>query len=98
MLPLDESTADANFLLREELAERGDSESMFLLGQFYDPSQALPSGSIEKDPEQAIDWYRQAQAGGWQSSGPALDNLKAWLTNEAKGGNSDAQRLLDSME
>ena len=98
LMPLDNTNADANFLLREELAERGDAESMFLLGQFYDPSQNLPTGSIEKDPEQALYWYKQAQAGGWQSSNPALDNLRAWLQVEADNGNPDAQRLLDSME
>ena len=98
MMPLDDSNADANFLLREELAERGDAESMFMLGQFYDPAVNLPRGSIERDPEQALNWYRQAQSGGWQSTGPALDNLKSWLQQEAETGNPLAESLLNSME
>jgi Sel1 repeat. len=82
MMQHDDANADAIFLLREELAERGDSESMFLLAQFYDPSVAMPRGSIEPDPEQAVHWYKRAQAGGWQSSAPALDSLKNWLRQE----------------
>ena len=98
MMPLDEGNADANFLLREELAERGDAESMFMLGQFYDPAANLPRGSIERDPEQALNWYRQAKSGGWQSTGPDLDNLKSWLQQEAENGNPLAESLLNSME
>ena len=98
MLPLNPENADANFLLREELAQRGDAESMYLLAQFYDPVQSLPTGSIEKDPEQAIYWYAQAAAGGWQSAGPALKQLKTWLQNAAGEGDMEAQRLLESLE
>ncbi len=98
MMQHDDANADAIFLLREELAERGDSESMFLLAQFYDPSVAMPRGSIEPDPEQAVHWYKRAQAGGWQSSAPALDSLKNWLRQEKEKGNPLAESLLNSME
>ena len=98
MMQQDDANADAIFLLREELAERGDSESMFLLAQFYDPSVAMPRGSIEPDPEQAIHWYKRAQAAGWQSSAPALDSPKSWLRQEKEKGNPLAESLLNSME
>lgn len=98
LLPLDENNADANFLLREELAQRGDAESMFLLGQFYDPNLTAPTGSIEKDPAQAVYWYAKAKKNGWQSAGPALEQLKTRLQTAAAEGDSEAQRLLDSME
>ncbi|MBQ4132461.1 MAG: hypothetical protein IJD04_01840, partial [Desulfovibrionaceae bacterium] len=97
-MPLNEDNADGNFLLREELAQRGDAESMFLLAQFYDPVVNAPAGSIEKDAEQALYWYGQAKTKGWQSAAPAIEQLKTWLRDAAGQGNPEAARLLETLE
>ena len=98
MIPLDQDNADAYFLIIEELAERGDAESLYILGTFYDPVINAPHGSIEKDPEQAYKCYIQAKNGGWQSAATTLGELKIWLQQEAQNGSSQAQSLLDRWE
>lgn len=47
-------------LLLEDAAQKGDAESMYLVGQFYDPASTLPRGSIPADLTQAKRWYDQA--------------------------------------
>ncbi len=98
LIPLSEENADAYFLLREQMAEMGDVESMYLLGIFYDPTSQTPHGSIEKDPEQSYTWYLRAKTGGWQSAESALSNLKTWLQQQAANGSDQAQTLLNNWE
>ena len=98
LIPLNEENADAYFLLREQMAEMGDIESMYILGSFYDPTSQTPHGSIEKDPREAYNWYLRAKIGGWQSAESALGNLKTWLQQQAANSSDEAQTLLNNWE
>ena len=51
---------DAAFLLLEDAAQKGNTEAMFLVGQYYDPTATLPRGSIPVDMTQAKRWYDEA--------------------------------------
>lgn len=61
-----EEDADAAFLLFEDAAEKGNAEAMYRLGQFYDPKNTLPKGSIQADQEQAEYWYKKANEAGFK--------------------------------
>ena len=98
MIPLNEENADAYFLLREQMAEMGDIESMYILGIFYDPTSQMPHGSIEKDPQESYSWYIRAKIGGWQSAEGALANLKIWAQEQAANSSDQAQTLLNNWE
>lgn len=89
--------ADAAFLLAEDAAEKGNAEAMLLAGSFYDPVDAAPSGSIIKDPAQALAWYKKAGNAGHADAEARLAALKQWVEAEAAKGNPDAKLLLDSM-
>lgn len=86
--------ADAVFLLLEDAAQQGDSGAMLLVGGFYDPADAAPSGSIIKDPEQAFAWYAKAQAKGQPEAAARLEALRAWAESEAAKGADGARPLL----
>ncbi len=89
---------DAAFLLLEDAAQKGDAESMYLVGQFYDPASPLPRGSIPADLTQAKRWYDQAVQKGQPQAKAALDKLKEYARGlEAKGG-AEARSLLQNWQ
>ena len=91
------SGADAAFLLAEDAAEKGNAEAMLLTGGFYDPADASPSGSIIKDPAQALAWYKKAKNAGLAGADERLAALREWAKAEAAKGNNEAKAVLDSM-
>ena len=93
-LPEKPERADAAFLLLEYAAESGNAEAAMLVGEYYDPSLDLPSGSIRKDPASAFEWYQTALAGGQAESRDRLANLRRWVVARAENGSADAQALL----
>ena len=89
---------DAAFLLLEDAAQKGDAESMYLVGQFYDPASTLPRGSSPADLTQAKRWYDQAVQKGQPQAKAALDKLKEYARGlEAKGG-AEARSLLQNWQ
>ena len=92
----DEATTDGAFLLVEDAAQKGEPRAMFLLGQFYDPANTLPKGTIQPDPALAIDWYQKAGTAGIAEADEALSALKTHLEAQAASGNAEASRLLEA--
>ena len=90
----DESSSDGAFLLIEDAAQKGEARAMYLLGQFYDPANTLPKGTIQPDAGLAIDWYRKAQSAGIPEAADALSALKTHLEGRAAAGDAEAARLL----
>lgn len=86
---------DAAFLLLEYAAEGGNTEAALAVGQFYDPAYKGPSGTIQKNPETAYEWYRQALDGGEEKVKTQLAGLRRWLKEQAAQGSGEAQELLN---
>ena len=89
---------DAAFLLLEDAAQKGNTEAMFLVGQYYDPTATLPRGSIPMDMTQAKRWYDEALQKGQdkaQAQG-SLDKLKEYAKAEEAKGNAEARALLQT--
>ncbi len=93
-LPEKPERADAAFLLLEYAAESGNAEAAMAVGEYYDPSLDLPSGSIRKNPAHAFEWYQIALAGGHTESRNRLTDLRRWVVARAENGAADAQALL----
>lgn len=93
-LRAEESGADAAFLLAEDAAEKGNPEAMLMTGGFYDPADSAPSGSIEKDPFQALEWYNKAKAAGNTEADARLKALRTWAEAEAAKGSQTGKDLL----
>ena len=89
---------DAAFLLLEDAAQKGDAESMFLVGQFYDPASTLPRGSIPADLTQAKRWYDQAVQKGRPQAKAALDKLKEYARGLEAKGDAEARSLLQNWQ
>ena len=89
---------DAAFLLLEDAAQKGDAESMFLVGQFYDPASTLPRGSIPADLTQAKRWYDQAVQKGRPQAKAALDKLKEYARGLEAKGDAEARALLQNWQ
>ena len=89
---------DAAFLLLEDAAQKGDAESMFLVGQFYDPASTLPRGSIPADLAQAKRWYDQAAQKGQPQARAALDTLKEHARALEAKGDAEARSLLQNWQ
>ena len=89
---------DAAFLLLEDAAQKGDAESMFLVGQFYDPASTLPRGSIPADLTQAKRWYDQAVQKGQPQAKAALDKLKEYARGLEAKGDAEARSLLQNWQ
>ena len=89
----DEDT-DQAFLLLQDAAEKGNTEAMFLLAQFYDPLCVLPHGNVQANPSQAREWYRRAEAGGLLHAYLASSALRNHLKKLAEEGNSEALNAL----
>lgn len=88
--------ADAAFLLLEDAAQKNQAEAMWLVGQYYDPTCALPRGSIPTDMALARQWYEKAKAAGIARAGEALNSLRAHVEAEAAKGNTEAKMLLQN--
>jgi len=86
--------ADGAFLLLEEAAQKGAPEAMLSLARFYDPTDALPKGSILPDPEQAREWYVKARDKGQSAAEDRLKALRAWAEAN-KDKDPHAQKLLE---
>jgi hypothetical protein len=95
-LPEKPERADAAFLLLEYAAESGNAEAAMAVGEYYDPSLDLPSGSIRKNPAHAYEWYRIALEGGQAESKNRLTGLRRWVVASAENGSADAQALLET--
>ncbi|WP_372682331.1 hypothetical protein [Desulfosarcina sp.] len=95
-LPEKPERADAAFLLLEYAAESGNAEAALAVGEYYDPSLDLPSGSIRKHPAHAFEWYQIALAGGHAESRDRLADLRRWVVASAETGAADAKALLET--
>ena len=95
-LPEKPERADAAFLLLEYAAESGNAEAAMAVGEYYDPSLDLPSGSIRKNPALAFEWYQTALAGGYTDTKNRLVGLRRWVVASAEKGSVDAQALLEN--
>ncbi|MEG2172611.1 MAG: sel1 repeat family protein [Desulfovibrionaceae bacterium] len=89
--------ADAVFLLVEDAAQKGSAEAMLLLGRYFDPVDNAPKGSIQSDPQQALQWYTQARtAGQTEAADKALTALRAWAKAAAAQGDKNAQKIVQT--
>ena len=82
------------FLLLQDAAEKGNTEAMFLLAQFYDPLCTLPHGNVTPNPSMAREWYRRAEAGGLLHAYLASNALRSHLKKLAEEGDSEALNAL----
>ena len=86
---------DAAFLLLEYAAESGNAEAAFAVGLFYDPAYEGSSGSIQKNPATAYEWYQKAVAGGQKQAQDQLAKLRLWVEEKAEQGSGQAKELLN---
>ena len=93
-LPDRPERADAAFLLLEYAADEGHAKAAVAVGQFYDPSYGGPSGSIQKNPATAYDWYQEALSGGHEEAKEQLERLRKWVQEQAEKGSRESQELL----
>lgn len=92
---------DAVFLLLEVAAEGGNGASMLEVARYYDPLSPAPAGTLQKDPEQAWNWYVKAAGTAGDvaaEAGKALDALTAWLKEQAGRGEAGAEALLKRLK
>ena len=77
-------------LLFQAAAESGDINACLAVGTTYDPLQLAQYGltNVYVDPEQALQWYKQAQQGGHLAAAEKLNALQTWLT---QNGVADSQ-------
>ena len=75
----DADADDAAFLLFEYAAQKGDAKAMLMMGQYYDPLDKAPHGSIIKDGEQARAWYERALKAGLAGAQEKLRAVDQWL-------------------
>ncbi|MCB2187644.1 MAG: hypothetical protein KQJ78_14580 [Deltaproteobacteria bacterium] len=87
-------TADAAFLYLEYAAMAGQGEAALLVGEFFDPGDKNPAGSIIKDPAEAREWYLKARAAGIAEAAARLTDLRAAVARQAAAGDARAQDLL----
>ncbi len=97
-LPESPERADAAFLLLEYAAEAGNTEAALEVGRYYDPTAAIDSGTIRKNPATAFQWYRTASAGGQPEAEPRMAELVRWARQKAQEGSIEARKLLDRWE
>jgi len=90
-----ENGLDAVFLLLEDAASKGNPQAMFELAVFYDPLNTAPTGTIQKDPLMAWQWYSRAAGAGEASAAEKLAALRTWAEEEAAKGSAAARDLLN---
>jgi hypothetical protein len=95
-LPESPERADAAFLLLEYAADSGNTEAALAVGQYYDPTDTAPSGTIRKNPETAYGWYRDALKGGQETAKASLAQLHSWVEKQASEGSYEARELLNN--
>jgi hypothetical protein len=96
-LPESPERSDAAFLLLEYAAESGNAEAAEQVARYYDPSDETPSGTIQKNPEIAYEWYKKASDGG-QDTREQLNRLHRWVELQAKQGSKEARLLLKNWQ
>lgn len=95
-LPDRPEKADAAFLLLEYAADSGNAEAALAVGRYYDPSDDRPSGSIQKNPLTAREWYERALAGGQGKAKKQLAKLREWAEEKSEKGSLEARELLNT--
>ncbi len=95
-LPDSPELPDAQFLLLEYAAEKGNPEAALAVGCFYDPAYKGPSGTIRKNAATAYEWYQVALAAGLDEARKRLAELRRWVEQEAAQGSGEAKELLKS--
>ncbi|MDR1396302.1 MAG: hypothetical protein LBJ14_00990 [Desulfarculales bacterium] len=75
---------DAAFLLFEDAAHKNNAQAMIFMGEYYDPLDDQPNGSIIKDSEQAFAWYGRALQAGEKNAETKLDALRKWMDENEK--------------
>lgn len=95
-LPESPERADAAFLLLEYAADSGNPEAAKFVAGYYDPTDDTPSGTIQKNPEIAYEWYMKALAGGLHDVRKPLVRLRQWVEVQAKQGSKEAHQLLQN--
>ena len=90
----DKDGGDAAFLLVEDAAQKGDAEAMLLTGGYFDPADSAPSGTIKKDPAEALSWYKKAKDAGNAEADARMASLRAWAELETARGSPEAKDLL----
>jgi len=93
-LPKQPERDDAAFILLEYAAESGNAEAALEVARFYDPTFEGSSGTIQKDPAAAYEYYQVALAGGQNEAKAHLKKLRSWVEKEAAKGSAQAQELL----
>jgi TPR repeat protein len=94
-LPESPERADAAFLLLEYAADEGHAGAMLAVGRYYDPTHKGPSGTIQKNPETAYVWYKEALKGGQGKAEAQLAQLRRWVDLRAQEGSSEARAVLE---
>ena len=87
--------ADAH-LLYFFAARGGYGPAAFDLAKIYDPNHHQPENGLMNEPDalQAYRWYKQALAAGVDAAGGNLAALHTWAEQAARGGDTEAERLL----
>ena len=88
--PISKEDQDAVYRLWYYAAGRDHAAAYLPYAKALDPTQA-PWGTIKKDPMEAWEYYKKANAIA------ELTALKAWATQQAARGNRSARRLLKSL-
>ena len=88
--PLSKSDQDAVYRLWYYSVRQEHAAAYLPYAKALDPTQA-PWGTIKKDPMEAWQYYKKANAIA------ELSMLKTWATQEAARGNRSARRLLKSL-
>ena len=92
----DEGHADDAYLLYRFAANHGDAQAALVLGTQADPAYYTAAGNIlpGPEPEQAIKWYRMADAEGNTDAKARLKALRGQLEQASAAGDPQADRLL----
>ena len=86
---------DDALVLLEEAAMRRHGPSMTALGQLYDPNGFVPGRPFRSpDPRAAARQYAEAERAGDAAAATLRAALRAWLQQQADGGNATAATTL----
>lgn len=86
---------DDALVLMEEAAARGHAPAMTALGRLYDPIGFSPGRPFRTpDPRAAARQYAEAERAGDAAATPLRAALRAWLQQQADGGNATAQSTI----
>ncbi|UPY38939.1 hypothetical protein [Sediminicoccus sp. KRV36] len=86
---------DDALVLMEEAAARRHAPAMTALGRLYDPIGFVPGRPFRTpDPRAAARQYAEAERAGDATAAPLRVALRAWLQQQADGGNASATTTL----